>query len=297
MTTIPDLHHHDGHRGLEQPGPLGAIDGGARSVGAVSEPAAPHRETVVLLDHPDRRVTLTGAFNVRDLGGYPADGGRTVRWRTLYRADALHRLEDDELDVLGARGIRAVLDLRTATEVEKGRVHADHLGMVHHHLPVLDDTWSPEDLDPDADAGEILGSLYIQMLAIGAPALGGALRLLAAGDQVPAVFHCAAGKDRTGVLAALVLGLLGVPDDVIVADYALTASAMERLMDRLRTDSPEAFTTMTDQPEAYLAAPPAAMERFLGHVHATYGSVAGYAETVGCDPDAVERLRATLLEG
>ena len=72
----------------------------------------------------------------------------------------------------------------------------------------------------------MLGSLYIQMLDVGAPALSESLRVLADPAQVPAVFHCAAGKDRTGVLAAIVLSLLGVDEETIVGDYALTAAAM-----------------------------------------------------------------------
>jgi len=253
------------------------------------------RDGLVLPEHPDRRVAFVGAFNFRDLGGYQGLDGRSVRWRTLYRADALHRLEDDELDVLGQLGVRSVLDLRTLGEIGRGRLEADHLGIVHHHLPVLNETWAPAELDENADASEILGSLYVQMLDVVAPALAGALELLAATDNVPAVFHCAAGKDRTGVLAALVLALLGVADELIVADYALTAGAMERLRDRLRTDNPEGLTAMNDQPEAYLAAPAGAMEHFLSHVHTAHGSAAGYVRDIGVDDEVVARLRTGLL--
>jgi protein-tyrosine phosphatase len=271
---------------------------GTVSVGAEARslPGVNERDALVLPDHPDRRVALAGAFNFRDLGGYLGIDGRPVRWRTLYRADALHRLDDDELDVLGRLGVRSVLDLRTAGEVAKGRIHADRLGIVHHHLPVLDETWAPAELPADADAGMVLGSLYIQMLDVGAPALGGALRLLAEAPSLPAVFHCAAGKDRTGVLAALVLGLLGVPDEVIVADYALTAAAMERLKERLAVDAPESLTAMNDQPSAYLAAPAEAMERFLRHVDEAFGSMEGYARTIGADADLVAELRGRLLD-
>lgn len=263
-----------------------------RSLGEVIE-----RDELVLPEHPDRRVALAGAFNFRDLGGYRGIEGRTVRWRTLFRADALHRLDDDELDVLARFGMRSVLDLRTRSEIDRGRIEADHLGIVHHHLPVLGEAWSPAELDPDADAAEILGSLYVQMLDVGAPALSAALTLLASDANVPAVFHCAAGKDRTGVLAALVLSLMGVADEVIVGDYALTAGAMERLRDRLRSDNPDALTAMNDQPEAYLAAPAGAMELFLSHLHAEHGSAAGYVRDIGVDDEIVADLRAHLMEG
>lgn len=267
-----------------------------------SRPEAPNlgevneRETVLVPDHPDRRVALGSAFNFRDLGGYPAADGRAVRWRTLYRADGLHRLEDHELDVVGRMGVRSVLDLRTPGEVARGRVHADRLGIVHHHLPVLDETWAPLDLPEDADAGEVLGSLYVEMLDVGAPALSGAVQLLAETDSLPAVFHCAAGKDRTGVLAALVLGTLGVPDEVIVADYALTAESMEQLRERLKVDSPDQLTAMNDQPSAYLQAPADAMVRFLSHVNHEFGSTEGYLRAIGVGADLVGDLRGRLLD-
>ena len=262
----------------------------APSLHPVSDPHA-----VASPDHPDRRLGFEGAFNFRDLGGYRGRAGQTVRWRTLYRADALHRLPDHELDELSLLGVRTVLDLRTDAEIEHGRIEAEHLGITHLHLPVLGTTWSPKKLDPDADAGEVLGSLYIQMLDVGAPAIAGALQVLADRAQVPAVFHCAAGKDRTGVLAAVVLALLGVEEDVIVGDYALTAAAMSALVERLKQDRPEALSAMNDQPPAYLATPPEAMSRFLDHVGAEYGSMVGYVRSIGVELEVVEALHTTLL--
>jgi protein-tyrosine phosphatase len=246
-------------------------------------------------DQPERRLGFRGAFNFRDLGGYRSRTGQTVRWRTLYRADGIHRMPDDELDELGVMGVRTVLDLRTRAELDHGRLEADHLGITHLHLPVLGETWQPTDLDPEADAAEVLGSLYVQMLDVGAPALADALRTLAEPAKVPAVFHCAAGKDRTGVLAAMVLSLLDVDEETIVADYALSAVAMEQLVERLRQDRPEALSAMNDQPSQYLMAPPEAMARFLGHVRTEHGSMATYVRSIGVESDVVEQLRRTLL--
>ena len=134
-----------------------------RSLLEVSDP-----HLVATPDHPDRRLPFTGAFNFRDVGGYRGRAGQTVRWRTLYRADALHRLPDDELDELAVMGIRTVLDLRTGAEVGHGRIEAEHLGIVHLHLPFIPDVWERADLDPDAEPDQILGQLYIDMLSAGA---------------------------------------------------------------------------------------------------------------------------------
>ena len=246
--------------------------------------------------HPDRQLPFAGAFNFRDLGGYPTADRRTVRWRTLYRADAVHRLPDEELDVLAERGVRTIIDLRTARELEHGHLHDEPRGLRHVHLDVLGATWEAEDLPDDADPGQVLGDLYIAMTTVGAGPLRDALMLLADADRLPAVFHCAAGKDRTGVLAATVLSLLGVDDAVIIADYTISGANMDRLVDRLRRDRPEALTAMNEQPSAYLAAPPAAMERFLAHVRTEHGSVRGWVHALGIDDATIDALRANLLD-
>jgi protein-tyrosine phosphatase len=246
-------------------------------------------------DHPDRQLHFRGTFNFRDLGGYRARAGQTVRWRTLFRADALHRMDTEELAELQELGVRSVLDLRTQSELDEGRIEADHLNITHFHMPVLGLVWEPEDLDPNADAAKVLGDLYIDMLTVGAPALAAALTTLAQSDRLPAVFHCAAGKDRTGVLAAIVLSLLGVDESIILADYHRTAVSMEALMERLATERPEAWTAMTDQPSPYMKTPPEAMSGFLAHVREHHGSVLGYVRGIGVSAEAIEAINHNLL--
>jgi protein-tyrosine phosphatase len=258
----------------------------------VSHVVSPH-------DHPDRRLGFVGAFNFRDLGGYGTEDGRTVRWRTLYRADALHRLPDDELDQLGQLGVRTVLDLRTAKELEHGKLQAEHLGITHLHLSVLSEIWSAEGLDLEADPSVVLGELYVQMLEVGAPAFAGALRVLADAAQVPAVFHCAAGKDRTGILAALLLATLGVPDDYIAADYAKTEEGMQRMLESWRQaaeDKPVDTTKVSMPPSFYFASPPAVMRAFLAHLADEHGSVVGFVRTLGITDHEIDALRAKLVE-
>jgi protein-tyrosine phosphatase len=219
-----------------------------------------------------------------------------VKWGTLFRADAVHRLPDSALDQLAEIGLRTVIDLRTGSEVEEGHLHDPHRGITHVHLDVLGQVWKPSDLDDDADARVVLSELYVHMLDIGAPALSEAFRTLAQSENLPAVFHCAAGKDRTGVLAAMVLSTIGVADHVIVADYAISGTNMAELIERLKRDRPEALTAMNDQPSAYLAAPPEAMDRLLTHVNSEYGSMTGYVKSIGIDSDVIEALASVLLD-
>ena len=239
-----------------------------------------------------RHIEHDRVFNLRDLGGYPTTDGRTTRWGTLYRGDGLHRLDADDCRSLG---LRTVLDLRTEHEIsERGRLEVE--GIDWHHLPVIRTTWEADWWTEGSTAERFLADRYLTMLEEGAEALADALRTLARPERVPAAFHCAAGKDRTGVLAALVLSLLGVDDDTIAADYGLSRRGMDRLVEFVRRTYPERLDTMADQPAAFLDAPDAAMHVFLADLRAAHGSVEGYVESIGVDHDVAEGLRANLLD-
>jgi protein tyrosine/serine phosphatase len=225
-----------------------------------------------------RHVPFEVVFNFRDLGGYRTADGRTVRWRTLYRADGVHRLTIDDIAPLG---VRTVLDLRTPQEVaDRGRFEHDAVG--YHHLPVLQSTWSEEDVRADVDAAEFLAARYLEMLDEGREAIARALHILADPDSLPLVFHCAAGKDRTGVVAAIVLDLLGVADDDIAADYSLSRLGMDRFREWLLV--------------TYPAAPAEAMHRFLDGLRARFGSVHEYVAELGVEPRVLDAMRADLLQ-
>jgi protein-tyrosine phosphatase len=245
----------------------------------------------------DRNVAFDSLFNVRDLGGYAGADGRHTRWRTLYRADGLNRADGDDLERLAALGLRTVIDLRTPNErVERGSFPIEAVPVDYHHFPVLQQTWEGQEIDAAIDGAEFLTDRYREMLDEGAEAIAGALTVLADARVYPAVFHCAAGKDRTGVLAALVLGLVGVPDQTIAADYGLSGVGMAAMMDWIRLNRPEVADSMTDQPGVMLAAPPRAMRSLLDGVRAEHGSVEGYARSIGLPPRIIDELRATLLD-
>jgi protein-tyrosine phosphatase len=240
-----------------------------------------------------RHIGSEGAFNIRDLGGYETTDGRTVRWDLLYRADGLHRIPVEGTAALQPLGWRTVLDLRTTTEVEAGAFASAGLDVVH--LPVIREVWGIPDED-DVDPVEFLSAQYLRMLDEGAPAIAAAFTILASADRLPAVFHCSAGKDRTGVLAALVLSSIGVPDDTIAADYHLSASAMDQLVAWLTATRPDLLEEMARQPKAYLACPPEAMHAFLAALRARFGSVAGYLDGIGVPADVRSALREVLLQ-
>ena len=189
--------------------------------------ATSHRygRTVSVID--DRHIPFDTVFNFRDLGGYETADGRRIRMGRLYRADGIHRLEGDDIGRVRDLGIRCVIDLRTAGELERGRFPVDDHPVDHHHLPVISEIW-PEDALVER-AEDYLAARYIDMLTSGTDAFVGALEVMASSDNFPLVFHCAAGKDRTGIVAALLLSVLGVDDELIAADYAVTAEHIDEL--------------------------------------------------------------------
>lgn len=237
---------------------------------------------------------LSTIFNFRDLGGLRTDDGRTIAPGRVFRADGLHRASEADVAALASVGLRTVLDLRTPNELRDMGVF-DHHGVDHRHLPLIAEIWDPAVLEIEAPAHEFLAARYLEMLDEGAERIGEALHTIADPANLPLVFHCAAGKDRTGVLAALLLSLLGVPDADVVADYARSADAVRRFQEWTRTEHPEWHEAMANQPEAYAMAPADAMQAVLDDVRLRWGSVAGYAADVGAGPDVVDALRATLL--
>jgi protein-tyrosine phosphatase len=244
---------------------------------------------------------LQGAHNVRDLGGYRLADGRTIAWRRLLRGDGLHGLTADDLVVLEPFGLATVIDLRRDDEIaERGTFPVERLPVDLVHLPVMDSTWMRLDVtdfsrhaDPEV---AFLTWAYEDMLAVGGPSLGEALRHLARPGALPAIFHCAAGKDRTGVLAALLLAALGADDDLVVADYALTAVGMARMRQWYATNQPEVAARMAEVPSMFFAARPEAMKRTLDHVRATHGSIRAYLATLGVDDVTLDTLADALTQ-
>jgi protein-tyrosine phosphatase len=201
-------------------------------------------------------------------------------------------LSEADFAVMRDLGIRTVVDLRSGYEVEQSRFDVAAHPADFHHFPFIDqlpdvETW-------DRQPG-LLGAQYKEMLDDAAPQIISALGVLAAPEAQPAVFHCTAGKDRTGLLSALVLSLLGVPEETVVADYALSGEAMERLRAKLILKYPDGKDVIADIDEVFSAEPDNMVE-LLRYLRERYGSVIEYAATVGVPDALVDRLRQTLLE-
>lgn len=248
----------------------------------------------------DRLIPLADIHNFRDLGGYETAEGRRTRWRTLFRADSLSHLSGADLETVRGLALRTVIDLRTEPEAEKwGRFPLDVYPVDYHHLSLMDVLWDPEEAPPGDGGPEVarfLHGRYLEMLDSGAANLAFAVNLLTRPHALPAVFHCAAGKDRTGLLAAMVLSALGVPDDVIVADYALSGAALGRLFSWAERSRPEVLASLREAPAAHLAAEPDAMAAVLASVRERYGSARGFLSGLGLTDARLGALEDALLE-
>jgi protein-tyrosine phosphatase len=241
----------------------------------------------------ERRIQLTGCDNFRDLGGYPARGGMRLRWRRLFRSDALHRLTPEAVDlVVDELGVGAIVDLRSTGEVGvDGRGQLRDRSPVYHHLPLFD---GPLVVDPAATQPLTLADRYFLIVEQAKLPIARVVTALAE-CSAPAVYHCTAGKDRTGLISAIVLGLLGVPDEFIVADYAATQENIDAIVGRL-TQSAGYRDALDRLPADTLHAKPATMFSLLDRLCDRYGSIRGYASGIGLSDAVIGRLEADLLE-
>jgi protein-tyrosine phosphatase len=238
-----------------------------------------------------REFRFSRAFNFRDVGGYPGKDGRLVRWRRLFRSGTLSNLADDDRPAFEALGIRTVVDLRRPYELERqGRV-PEWNGLAYHNIAPDHREWT---LDPDLEGTGLvryLADRYHELADQGAAGLAAAIGVIADEKAAPVVVHCLAGKDRTGVVCALTLSLLGVADDAIDIDYALSTEGNQRFVDWARSNG---YPNIVMRPWFY--SPPGAMATFLAELRERHGSVERYLTGAGVAPDQVTALRRHLLE-
>ncbi|GAT74575.1 tyrosine-protein phosphatase [Microbacterium hydrocarbonoxydans] len=179
----------------------------------------------------DTELVLSAPVNLRDLGGIPIAGG-VLRDGLAIRTDDLAYVPAEVADQLVADGLTAIIDLRSPLEVSlTGRGPLGEHPIAYHHLPLIADVARSMEDDGPALGHEGMGLMYLRMVEVAAPQLVTALNVIAYTPGA-AAFHCAAGRDRTGVLAAMLLLALGAADDDIVADYARTGENMVAIMRR-----------------------------------------------------------------
>jgi protein-tyrosine phosphatase len=259
--------------------------------------------------HP-RHIHFESVPNFRDLGGYQTHDGRTVAWRRLFRSAALHKMSDHDIARLKQEiSPRAVIDLRGPKDPEKNPevLLLREIGATYFPIPFSTWPWPgpSQRLDGSSyvkDEAQAppnttnMGEIYLYRISERpfAKRLVDALEIIAERDNHPLVFHCSAGKDRTGVLAAMVLAAMGIVDADVVEDYTLSAPLMKDIRDRMTSD-PETAQGVKDLPDFQWEASAESMAAFLSLLRREYGSADGYLEANGACHSLADRLKVALL--
>jgi hypothetical protein len=220
-----------------------------------------------------------------------ADGSR-VRWGSIFRSDALQHLSTGDLRRLESLGVDRVIDLRSPDEIAAvGRGNLGE-GTVQYLTASVIPSLSDEALG--APPGDDIARRYLWYLDVGRDALATIFETLTEAGGGAVLFHCAAGKDRTGVLAALLLSVLGVGEDDIIADYALTNRAMPSILERLTRD-PLHGEAVAQMPASRRIVLPDTMRRFLELLDQQHGGARTWMESAGVAPGSIDTLRTKLL--
>lgn len=251
----------------------------------------------------ERTVPFQGIFNFRDLGGYRTTDGQRVRWGRVYRTGDLFGLTQTDQKLLQQLGPKLICDLRTDSEVvDRPNTLPKALMTTYRHIPVYrrDRTlralaaiiFRRHQLD------QVFQEWYVRVLEEKAHVLGTLLRHIANAKNLPIIVHCTAGKDRTGIISALLLLLLGVPEKTVIADYTLSNLYFEVLQQEVsRNFHPIARLRIdVDELQPLLVADPQNLKVIIDYCRKKHGSVESYVHSAaGVDGQVVAQLKANLL--
>ena len=235
-----------------------------------------------------RELVWEGCVNVRDLGGHRTWDGQTTRFGSVIRADSIRKLSDAGWESLVEYGVRTVVDLRFHEELEADPPQELPVDVVH--VPVFPGRghpiWDEVDLIDKGDG-------YLRLLELGAPRFAEAVAAVGDADRGGVVVHCAVGKDRTGLVAGLLLRLAGVPIPAIAEDYSLSEQRLAPLIERWLEepiDDDERLRRLHIS-----ASPRSAMETVLEGLETGHGSIEAFLRAAGADRGALARARERLL--
>lgn len=236
-----------------------------------------------------RHIEVEGGYNIRDLGGYPTVDGRTTRWQMLVRSGSLDQITPTGQERLVQYGVKTVIDLRDEFEVrDYPDVFMQHMSVRYLHTPL-----SPHNYN-DSLTYTRLDEVYCTMLGTLQTNIGAIFSAIA--EAEPGIlFHCFAGKDRTGLVSALLLGVAGVPADVIAADYAETAPHIAHLVAQWREYAIQHAQDMA-RFDCDVGSEATTMLNTLAVLETEYGGGVNYLRSCGINDRQLQRLRALLLD-
>ena len=255
-----------------------------------------------MTDSSSTHIPLEGALNLRDIGGYATPSG-SVTTGVVFRSDNLAELTDADLATFDRLGIRAVYDFRGDREVELQPSRFWSTVVHPIRVPISEDQVQEKSFVEKVEARELVsvseeevGESYISILEDKGHQFAPVLEAIGSDDHVPVLFHCTAGKDRTGLAAALILEICGVDRATVLDDYELTNELRAyRRVEQLRPSLEEAGVDVEAVWPA-LSAPRSALEMTLAHLDDSHGGSSGYlSNTLGFGDDGVETLRGLLI--
>jgi len=243
-----------------------------------------------------RHIPLVGAYNFRDLGGYRTQGGAQTKWRRFLRADSPHRLTAQDTETLLDRGLTTVIDLRAINELKSApNPFEQNPDVIYQNIPLFDHL-APDNMRDaeDTSSDDPLFAFYKATLATRQTAIRNVLAAIAQAPRGTVMFHCTAGKDRTGLISALLLGLAQVEAEEIVSDYAQTKPLIVGLVAEFLALARENGTDV----EAYrplLECKSETMRNVVDYFADQYNSVPEYLAEIGLTAELQERLKQRLL--
>ena len=241
----------------------------------------------------DRHLTWDNCYNTRDLGGLPTWTGKKTRWQSVIRSDILNRLTETGRQALFAYGVRTVIDLRARQEaasepsitITNPDCHLDYLNLplekYYPHVSALISQAKNRD------------EVYCIILDHYPDSVAAVMRAVVNAQLGGIVVHCHAGKDRTGIISALLLRLMGVPAEIIAADYAESQVRLWPLYEKIMAETGE------KDPADFWLKPTATadmMHRMLAHIDARYGGIEPYLQAAGLTTEEMDKLKGRLLE-
>jgi protein-tyrosine phosphatase len=238
----------------------------------------------------DRDIDIEGMVNVRDLGGLRTRTGQVTKHGVIVRGDAPHRISNRSRQQMIDRGLQTVIDMRYAHELaQRPNRFAGHPQVDFKHIPLYVETSYMGMIRQIRD----LGGWYCTIIDQGGVPIRTILRTLAHAPGTT-LLHCYIGKDRTGILTALLLQLVGVSDEDIVDDYAQSHQNVQAINDEIQSVRP--FFVPKAQFENLIAAKHEYINTLLTHLATTYTDAAGYMQSIGVTNEEVAAIRAKLID-
>lgn len=228
-----------------------------------------------------RSIILEGAHNVRDIGGYKVQDKYITKWKKFIRADGLENLTDNDIKKLVDYGLKIDIDLRSEQEysVFKDKL-TDCKNISYYGIELL------KDLKISTNT---LGGLYTDTLESCRKEFYEIFRVMIDNTDKTILFHCSAGKDRTGMTAAMLLMLAGADRKDIISDYTETTENLKPIVDKYSFENDESLKN-------YLDSDAVNIERFMDYMRDKYGRVEGYLKSIGITEDEIKKLRDSFLE-